>query len=251
LEGLDQKESIQIKLTNFEGPLDLLLYLIRKDEIDIYDIPIAEITRQYLETIELMRELDLEVAGEFILMAATLIQIKVRMLLPSSPDEVTEEEEDPRAELVRQLLEYKRYKEVSESLIDMESRQRRLFPRTSFGWVKKISTHRDEISAEELLKDVTMFDLVMAFKTVLDNLPKITDHHVESIGVTIEEQIDYIVNRLGKKERWRFSEFMSEIKERVTVIVTFLAILELIRTHHILVQQATVFGEIWVSRRSI
>jgi len=234
-------------LPNFEGPLDLLLYLIKKEEIDIYDIPIASITKQYLEYIELMRELDLEIAGEFILMAATLIRIKVQMLLPKPALEEELEEEDPRAELVRQLIEYKRFKEVAESIEEREAEQRRLFPRTYFEWTKTFE--KEEIPGDALLKDVTMFDLMTAFKSVLDNMPLITTHQVSTIGVTIDDQIEFIMDQISKQERIGFTEIMSQFEERVVVIVTFMAILELIRTHRIRVQQASVFSEIWISRK--
>ena len=134
-----------------------------------------------------MRELDLEVAGEFILMAATLIRIKVKMLLPRNVEEEEGEEEDPRAELVRQILEYKRFKEVAESLTDLETQQRRLFPRSYFEWEKKYE------KKEIILQDVTMFDLLTAFKYVLDHIPKTTVHEVGPTGPTIEEQIQLLL----------------------------------------------------------
>ncbi|MBN1781702.1 segregation/condensation protein A [bacterium] len=243
---LTEKESYRIRLSNFEGPLDLLLYLIRKEEIDIYDIPIAAITQQYLEYVELMKELDLEVAGEFILMAATLIQIKVKMLLPRDPDAPEEDEgADPRAELVRQLLEYKRYKEVAESLTDIEDRQRRLFPRKYFNWQKKYRKEETEV----VLKEVSLFDLLTAFKNVIDNMPQDVFHEVAEIGVTIEDQMEYLENRLRESQQLSFTDLMHTLKHRLTVVVTFMAILEMIRTRRILIQQTETFGEIWILRR--
>ncbi len=242
-EKIDVQENYKVKLPNFEGPLDLLLFLIKKEEIDIYDIPIAAITRQYLEYVELMQELNLEVAGEFILMAATLIRIKVRMLLPQSVDE-DEIEEDPRAELVRQLLEYKRYKEVTESLAEMEDHQRRLYTRSFFDYAKT-----KEEKKEVILTDVTLFDLMTAFKTVLENIPVEAVHDVGTVGVTIEEQIEYVIQKVAEKERFSFQDLFRQLKERIRIIVTFMALLELIRTHRIVVQQAGVFGEIWISKR--
>ncbi len=189
-----------------------------------------------------MKELNLEVAGEFVLMAATLIRIKVRMLLPKSADD-EEIEEDPRAELVRQLLEYKRFKEVTESLTEMEDCQRRLYPRSFFDFAK----HKEE--KEIVLKDVTLFDLIVAFKTVLEHVPLKNIHQVGAIGATIEEQIDFVLNRLAAKEEFSFRELFLQLKERIAIVVTFVAILELIRTHRILVRQSGVFGEIWISKR--
>ncbi len=189
-----------------------------------------------------MQELNLEVAGEFILMAATLIRIKVRMLLPQSVDE-EEIEEDPRAELVRQLLEYKRYKEVTESLTEMEDHQRRLYPRSYFEYAK---TKEEK---EIILQDVSLFDLLSAFKIAMDNIPVETAHEVGLVGVTIEEQIDFVIQKLTEKERFSFHDLFVQLKERILIVVTFMAILELIRTHRIVVQQAGVFGEIWISKR--
>jgi len=231
-----------VRLPNFEGPLDLLCFLIKKEEIDIYDIPIAQITKQYLGYVELMRELDLEVAGEFILMAATLIQIKVKMLLPRAPEE-EDEEEDPRADLVRQLLEYRRYKDVAESLLTFEERQSRVFHRSYFEWQKP---YRQK---EVVLKDMTMYDLLSAFKDVLDNLPKVRYHEVKPIGVTIEEQIDYVLNGIGDKDHVLFRDLMAPIRERIIMVVTFMAILELIKAKRISVRQSDVFGEIFIARR--
>lgn len=239
------QKDYRIQLANFEGPLDLLLFLIRKNELDIYDIPIAEITRQYLEYVELMKELDLEVAGEFILMAATLIQIKVRMLLPRPDFETEEDEEDPRAQLVRQLLEYKRFKEVAETLTEIEDRQRRLFARSDFTWQKQYHSTQHEL----VMKDVGMFDLMAAFKKVLDEMPRQSVHEISTAGVTIEEQIEMILQKCREEDKIRFDLLMQQYQERVILIVTFMAILELIRTHRIIVKQASVFGEIWIMRR--
>ena len=194
-----------------------------------------------MEYVELMRELDLEVAGEFILMAATLIQIKVRMLLPKQEEE-TEEAEDPRAELVRQLLEYKRFKEVAEELGDLETSRRRLFPRTYFDWEKQYK------KTEVVLKDISLFDLLTAFKRVLENMPKETSHGVGAVGATVEERIAFLEKQLEENERIAFGELMSQMKERVVVIVTFMAILELIRLHRIRIQQASIFSEIYILR---
>jgi len=240
---IEPQDAYRVRLPNFEGPLDLLCFLIKKEELDIYDIPIALITRQYLEYISIMRELDLEVAGEFILMAATLIQIKVRMLLPRAPEE-GEEEDDPRADLVRQLLEYRRYKEVAESLVTLEDRQSRIFHRSYFEWQKPFRTK------EVVLKDMTLFDLLAAFKDVLDNMPKVSYHQVEPIGVTIEEQAGLILKSIENRDHVLFRDLMVSVKERIVMVVTFIAILELIKSKRILVHQIAAFGEIWISKRS-
>ncbi len=198
-----------------------------------------------MEYIELMQVLDLEIAGEFILMAATLIRVKARMLLPREAVE-EEDEEDPRAELVRQLLEYKRFKEVAESFMGIEEKQRRIFPRVYFRWAKK---YVKEETDEEVLKDISIFDLLTAFKSVLENIPKESQHQVGEIGVTIEDQIANLLELLEDNERLIFSDLMKKYQERVTIVVTFVAILELIRTHRISIQQASLFGEIYICRR--
>jgi segregation and condensation protein A len=192
--------------------------------------------------VELMRELDLEVAGEFILMAATLIQIKVKMLLPRAPEEEAEDE-DPRADLVRQLLEYRRYKDVAESLQTFEERQTRVFHRSYFEWQKP---YRQK---EIVLKDMTLYDLLSAFKDVLDNMPKVRYHEVKPIGVTIEEQTEYVLNSLGGKDHILFRDLLMSLRERIIMVVTFMAILELIKAKRISVRQSDVFGEIFISRR--
>jgi len=242
----EEREAYRIRLPNFEGPLDLLLFLIRKEEMDIYDIPIALITRQYLAYIELMKELDLDIAGEFILMAATLIQIKVKMLLPRPEGEQEGDEEgDPRAELVRQLLEYKRYKEVAEDLTGLEDRQRRMFPRSYFEWQKTLKQEGREV----VLKEISLFDLLQAFKSVLDHIPEQSFHSVKAMQVTLEEQIDFMEKMLKDQERIAFGDLMRNLKERIVIIVTFMAILELIRTRRISVHQSSLFEEIWIVRR--
>jgi segregation and condensation protein A len=190
-----------------------------------------------------MKDLDLEVAGEFILMAATLIQIKVRMLLPRSPLSEEEEPEDPRTELVRQLLEYKRYKEVAESLTDLEERQSRHFARKYFEWEKPYK------EKEVVLKDMSMFDLLAAFKAVLDNMPKKLVHEVQMIPVTLEEQMEFLVKSLEGKDHVVFADLMKQLEDRIVVIVTFMAILEMVRTRRIFIRQSDVFGEIWISNR--
>ena len=168
----------RVKLQTFEGPLDLLLFFIKRDELDIYDIPISKITKEFLEYLHFLQELDLEVAGDFIVMAAELMQIKVRMLLPKAPGE--EEEEDPRAELVRRLLEYKRFKEASAVLSKLEDESVKLFYRQDFHSDPKKVALEDQ---EESLKNVTMFNLIASFKKVLDSVPQKIYHDVELLNV--------------------------------------------------------------------
>ncbi len=214
--------SYRVKLQEFEGPLDLLLFFIKRDELDIYDIPIARITKEFLEYLHYMQELDLEIAGDFIVMAAELMQIKVRMLLPKAPGE--EEEEDPRAELVRRLLEYKRYKEASAVLSALEDESVKLFYRQTFAADPRTVSLEDQ---EESLKSVTMYNLIAAFKKVLDSVPTRVYHDVELLNVTIDEQMSYIADVFRFKEESTFFALVSHMTEKIRIIVTVIALLEM------------------------
>lgn len=226
--------SYKVKLNEFEGPLDLLLFFIKRDELDIYNIPISRITKEFLEYLHYMQELDLEVAGDFIVMAAELMQIKVRMLLPKAPGE--EEEEDPRAELVRRLLEYKRYKEASAVLQRLEEEQLKLHYRQGFHSDPKKVTLEDQ---EESLKNITMFNLISAFKRVLDSAPKKIYHDIELLNVTIDEQMSYIADLMRLREEVGFFEMVSHMTEKVRIIVTVIAMLEMVKNRLIALRPAT------------
>jgi segregation and condensation protein A len=234
----------RVKLESFEGPLDLLLFLIKKNEVDIYDIPIAEITKQYLEYLELIKILDLEMAGDFILLAATLIHIKSQMLLPKPQlDEDEEEVIDPRLELVTKLLEYKRFKEMAFKLRDFEDQQIDYFPRLYF------YDQGEEVEEEQFdTSDISLFSLIQAFKQVIDNIPKESFHQVKDIQVNTEQQIQFILNYLEEKKQISFIDLISQLRERIIIIVTFIALLELIKRHQIIVKQAIPFGEIWIKK---
>ena len=213
----------RVKLTDFEGPLDLLLFFIKRDELDITNIPIAQITQEYLESLQLIASLDLEVAGEFIVMAATLMQIKVRMLLPR--DENVETEEDPRAELVRRLIEYKRFKEMSQSMSTMEDSQRKVYYRKFFHADTRIQAEEDLDT--ETLKDVSLFNLIAAYKTAMDHMPKKVIHEVNLLPVTIDEQISFVMDYLRLHGTGTFLGVVRHMTEKVRIVVTIIAILEL------------------------
>ena len=233
----------RVKTEIFEGPFDLLLFLIRKHEIDIYDIPINTIINQFLEYIELMKILDLEVAGEFIEMVATLMNIKARMLLPKPVFGEDEDVEDPRTELVQRLLEYKKFKEAAMEISDFETTRRKLYSRSYF----QRPESENRISHEEYLKNITLFDLLIAFKKALDNMPKVTYHEVKKIEITVEEQTNYILNTLNRQKNILFSKLVENFKDRIMIIVTFLALLELIKIGKIIVRQSQVFEDIHIS----
>ena len=228
----------KIKLDQFEGPLDLLLFFIKRDELNIYDIPISRITKEFLEYVNLIKMLDLEVAGDFILMASTLMHIKVRMLLPRELDEKGEEI-DPRAELVKALLEYKRYKEVSEELAYFESDQTKVSYRGNFSADEKVSVPEFDI----LLKNVTVYDLAKAFKNILNSIKEEPVHEISKINVTIDEQILFILNKIGEARGINFLKLVSDMKEKIRIIVTFIAILELVKMNRIKIKESPVFND--------
>jgi len=220
----------RVQLKNFEGPLDLLLFFIKRDELNIYDIPISHITHEFLEYIRLMEELDLDVASEFIYMASMLMSIKARMMLPFEGDDEEElDEDDPRYELVQKLLEYKRYKEMAEkmTIIDEETQKKYYRGYTDPDEVEKQATG-------EALKDVTLFDLMSAFKKVLADIKRQHSYHkVEKVSVTVEEQAEYVLQTLQEKGRQSFREICLKLKNKSIVVVTFLAVLEMLKEQQI------------------
>lgn len=219
----------RVKLTAFEGPLDLLLFFIKRDELDIYDIPISKITKEFLEWIHVMQSLDLEVAGDFIVMAAELMQIKVRMLLPKM--EGADEEEDPRAELVRRLIEYKRYKEMAQHLSGIEDEQRKTYYRRYFHGDPKAIVPGEN---ENEMKDITLYNLIKAFKTAVELMPKKVVHEVEMFNVTIDEQISFTIDFLKVHGDASLLQLVSHMTEKIRVIVTLIALLELVKNKMIL-----------------
>ncbi|OGW09646.1 MAG: hypothetical protein A2W77_09170 [Nitrospinae bacterium RIFCSPLOWO2_12_39_16] len=227
----------QIKLPIFEGPLDLLLHLIKEHEINIYEIPIAFITKQYLEYIELLKNLNLEVAGEFLVMASTLIHIKSRTLLPKSEvsADMEEEGDDPREELVRKLLEYKKYKEAAGLLRDKEIAYKNVFTR------KAESEIPDE---DELLIEVSIFDLLSAFKNVVKNIKGSDTYEISVDEVSVTERINYIMEALGNSSYILFESLFSDMTRKMELVATFLALLELIRLKLVKIQQTKRFGTI-------
>ncbi len=234
--------SYKIKLELFEGPLDLLLYLVKRDQLNIYDIPIARVTEQYLAYLELMKFLDLNIAGEFLVMAATLMQIKSKMLLPAEESAETEEEQlDPREELVRQLLEYERFKEIAEELRKKEQNQQDIF--------KRPKVKESQIPAEApAYFEASIFDLINAFSQALEETPKELFYDIIKDEFTIEEKIHDILHLLLLRATVGLSELFSQAKNKIEIIVTFLAILELIRLKEIIARQKELFGEIEMVR---
>ncbi|MGE5279767.1 MAG: segregation and condensation protein A [Deltaproteobacteria bacterium] len=234
--------SYKVKLEIFEGPFDLLLYLIKKDEINIYDIPIATILEQYMQYLELMRLLDLNIAGEFIVVAATLMQIKSKMLLPQEPglpEENPEEEADPRADLVKRLLEYKQFKEAAEQLRQKERARQDIFKRTP--------VLQDEESGESYF-EASLFDLINAFSKALKDVPKDLIYEVIKDEFTVEGKVHELLHRFMETPHIKLNDLFLRARGKLEIVVTFLAVLELIRLKEILVVQKGVFGDIEVFR---
>lgn len=230
-----------VHLDKFDGPLDLLLHLIRKNELDICDISIAVITRQYLDYIKLMKELNLEVAGDFLVMAATLLQIKSRMLLPvDEPEESEAVEDDPRAELIRRLMEYQQYKDAGMVIGARALLGREVFARTCVDPL--LTTAR----SEEGPLEVSLFELVDAFRVLLDRIPAEHFHDVAAAETfSIADCINEILSLLQERETVQFDDLVRDEITRERVIVTFLALLELCRLKLIRIFQNEPQGSIW------
>lgn len=234
----------QVRLDVFDGPLDLLLFFIKRDEIDIYDIPISRITKSYLSYLDMMRQLNIGIAGEYVRMAATLMRIKARMLLPQPVSEEDEDYEDPRSELVQMLLEYKQYKEASEHLQVMEAEQRRHFPRRT-----DLSYIDTEVHPEEVLSDVTLYDIMRTFQRLLSEIPEPVTHNIKRFNTNIKKQGDYLMKRLQRNGTLLFSEVMKELKEKIPIIVTFIALLDLMKQQKVTVLQAETFDDLQIKPR--
>jgi len=239
LEYFQTSDAYDIELPSFQGPLDLLLFLIQKDEIDIYDIPVAKITEQYLSYIEVLTALSLDNAGDFIVMAATLMRIKARLLLPATPVDDEFDEEDPRAELVRRLLEYKRFKEMAEHLQAREQDRSRVHVRDQrYPFLKESST------PPELR--LNMYELLSALSQIFDRVTKEAIHNIQREIFTVAEKVKLILSRLVSEETIRFDELFRDDSIKMEVVVTFMAILELAKSGLIRILQTEINGPIWV-----
>jgi segregation and condensation protein A len=236
---------VSIRLENFEGPLDLLLYLIRKNEVSIYDIPIALITAQYLDTIQLMQELDLDVAGEFLVMAATLIHIKSRMLLPrpETAAGMEGEAEDPRDTLIRRLLEHEKFKAAAGLLHEREQVRAAQWPRPD----ERVADIAGEDYEPEL--EVDLFSLLAAFQAVVDRAKVRPRVLLPAEQIPIEVRMAQLLERLSETQACGFEELFADVADRSGLIVTFLALLEMIRLKLVRVFQSASFGAIRVYKR--
>lgn len=235
----------KVKFEVFEGPLDLLLYLIKKEEVDIYEVNLTRLATQFIEYIDTMRLMDLEIAGEFLVMASTLMYIKSRELLPVEQQVQTEDEEDgedPRWELIRQLVEYKKFKDAASKLQVLEAQQEDIFPRVS----GKLTFDAEPLAARP---DVSIFDLVNAVNSVLKRIVKREDQRdIFEDKWSVSEKIEHLMKRIQERPVLKFSELFEGVTSRSEVVVTFLALLELIRLKQLAATQNSAFGEIEIVR---
>jgi segregation and condensation protein A len=236
----------RIKLPNFEGPFDLLLYFIHRDELDIYDIPISKITEEFLSYIKLMQQFDIELAGEFIVMASTLMYIKSQMLLPRpKTDENGDEIEDPRTELVERLLEYKQIKESAAELREMKEDQKYHYYRNIF------DSDINEVTKNSNFKNATLFDLIKAFKKITERQrDKELRHIVDVEASSVEEKSKYILNLINTKKRISFFWIVKN-NSKLDIVVTFLSLLDLIRNHSIYMFQKENFDDIIIAQTPV
>ncbi|MCK9555747.1 segregation/condensation protein A [bacterium] len=232
-------EDYKVRLEVFEGPLDLLLYLIKKDEVDIYDIPVEKITRQYLEYLGLMKMLDLTIAGEFLVMASTLMYIKSMMLLPPEERVIDEEEDsvDPRADLVKQLLEYKQFKELADHLEEREKERVNIFSRAA-----SVSVESEGVE----LSNVSIFDLISAFSDILKGAGQEDLREIFEDKFTVSDKISHITGVLKNNKNVKFSELFEKTANKGEIVVTFLAVLELIRLKAVKAVQKKHFSDIFI-----
>lgn len=232
--------SYRIQLENFEGPMDLLLYFIRRDELDIYDIPISKITKEFIETIEEWKRVNMAIAGEFIVMASTLMRVKARMMIPRPELDDEGEVIDPRAELMNQLIDYKRFRDVAEMLDMMSIKRSQVTPRQ---FEQEIS----EIEGNDLgsiLHDVSLYDLARVFKEAMENRPVISQFELSREPIRLEEQKEFIFKHFDGEGRLRFSTLIDKLVTRMELIVTFLAVLDMVRDGTCTFEQSSTFGDI-------
>jgi segregation and condensation protein A len=236
----------RISLEEFEGPLDLLLFFIKRDELDIYNIPVSKITSDFIAYTRAMQRLNLEVAADFIYMASMLMSIKARMLLPRQDAEESDDGEfDPRTELVQRLLEYKRIKEGASELEQMGLDRERMFPRRFFEEMAPVVL--DDL--DEQVTRPTLYHLMLVYQSVIDNMPRTRTQNVVDAPVSVEEQSALIMAHLSRRVQVSFSSLFEEFREAIVLVVTFLAVLELCRNRKISVIVKEGINDFWISQR--
>jgi len=230
----------QVKLENFEGPMDLLLYFIRRDELDIYDIPIGQITKDFVDMIEEWKRMNMIIAGEFIVMASTLMRVKAKMMIPRPELDDEGMIIDPRAELMQQLIDYKRFRDAAEMLDSIAGERSHVVPRQFEQDIEVLDG--DEIGS--LLRDVTLYDLARVFKEAMENRPVMSQFELNREPIKLEQQKEFLFKYFDGDGRLKFSTLLINLKTRLEIIVTFLAILDLVREGTCTLQQNDVFDDI-------
>jgi segregation and condensation protein A len=242
--------SFEIKLPLFEGPFDLMLFFIERDELDIYDIPIAKITKDFLEYIHHLEKMEIEVASDFILFAATLMKIKSKMLIPRPEIDENGEEIDPREELVRHLLEYKKYKSVISELSQLEDIRMSKVKRGNIVDELKLLSKVDDVEAE--MQDLDLYKLLKVYQKVISRYTSRTDdtkHTVIQYPYTIEQQKDFVMEKITFRDKVPFTDFISYKPDKIFVIYTFLAILELLQLSMVTIVIGEGFNNFWVEKK--
>ncbi len=229
----------EIKLENFNGPLDLLLYFIKRDKIDIYDIPITQITDEYIQVIDKAKKLDISIAGEFLFMASMLLRIKTQMLLPRKIDEEGFEIDDPRIDLVAQLIEYKKFKSIAHQLKQIHENNKNIFFRSDS---KVVYDKSNQVS--DYLKEVTLYDISKIFKEAIDNAPTVDTFKIYKEIVSLKKQKSFIISLFKDKDILSLKKLVKRLKDKMEIIVTFLALLEMIKEGEIICHQKQNFDDI-------
>ena len=232
--------SYQVKLENFEGPMDLLLYFIRRDELDIYDIPIGQITKDFVDMIEEWKRMNMLIAGEFIVMAASLMRVKAKMMIPRPELDDEGVIIDPRTELMQQLIDYKRFRDAAEMLDSIAGERSHVVPRQFEQDIKVLDG--DKIGT--LLRDVTLYDLARVFKEAMENRPVMSQFELNREPIKLEQQKEFLFKYFDGDGRLKFSTLLNNLKTRLEIIVTFLAILDLVREGTCTIEQNDVFDDI-------
>ena len=228
-----------VKLENFEGPLDLLLYFIKRDKIDIYDIPISKITSEYIDVINTAKKLDVSIAGEFLFMASLLLRLKTRMLLPRHHDEEGLDIEDPRISLVDQLLQYKNFKNIAHQLKGIHQDNKDLFYRPN----DKIPFQK-RLNPADFLKEVSLFDISKIFQTAIDNAPDDNSFTIVRETISLQEQKQFIVSNFKSKKTISLASLIKKLESKLEIIVTFLAVLDMIKESELICKQKNTFEDI-------
>ena len=229
----------KIKLENFEGPLDLLLYFIRRDELDIYDIPISKITKDFINVIEEWKRLNLVIAGDFIFMASTLMRVKVKMMIPRQEIDDYGETIDPRAELMQKLIDYKRFRDISDVLQSLIGDESHNIPRQTIYDITDMNDKMDIV-----MRDISLFDLGSVFKEIIDSRPVISQLELNREPIKLESQKELIINYFDDEGKLRFNSLIKKLETRMEIVVTFLALLDLVREGICTIIQSDIFKDI-------